>query len=846
MLTVNTTVGVLTGSNGFMVKSSTIEAHGGPSNGQGGFNPQISCNGTFAFFLEAFDMRTMQSVQGVSVQGVRAVRHVISGKVLDSTFITGVTTNTTDSSGSATYNVTFNTSKSFMPGPYDMILNVSYQGTEDEAFSGFMCGSGSFELFKPEGFRPPGGEGAGPQQGGREFQGGITGFPFGMPPRSGATDTVRLSFQGLGFGGQGFQGGQQGNPGASLINGTLKVTSIRYSNRDTNTERSIAATGNLVYNVTTSAAAVTLEPANFSLLSWPQGFMRLMVNLTNGSTPGIGTQPSALGQLPGFESSPYRVDFAEMPALPESVAVGQNVSILVNASTNVSTSGNNVTIRAQSMTSNTQVRTTLVSAVKVLDGWNSSADEIGFSPGAETWNVTFTVPTMDVGQINFVVVVNNSRSVTNELMARTRISSLEVRPLSGYIMQMHARCAVRDDATENGTMFNCFPLTMGGGPGQPFDPAEPSITSRLNFSVINTTYNVSSKSGNLCYKPALNYSGGMQGISFDNPFSLTNTTYVAVIDNLTAGVYDTLVFNNSGGNFTVMTLSNTSSSHRGFARFNSSYSGLYVTMLEGCFAVKLAKGDENPMDEQGIIRLGRNAVNQNFYLAYRVFNGGQKVTNAYVDLMGVGNMSLDGTQFVNLLPASQYRTRGSYSDNNGVAFVQANVSTAGERMLLWKVNGTANGQFVQAFAKIQRDPTAYGGGGGNMVTIASFNAFCNGFNPQITQANQNLSLTCQTMYLNDSNMGGVNITMFAESWGVRTALTMYNATTGAIQSGFLTDAMGSVQFNYTMPGGWLPNRFYRLSGLAVLGDLNQQFDTGGVSFGGGSGQWGGPMGQGGP
>ncbi len=832
-LVVNTSVGVLRSSGFFMVKSSSIEAHGGPSNGQGGFNPQISCNGTFPFFLEAFDLNTQQAAQGVIIQGVRGVRHVISGKVLDSTFITGVTTNSTDSSGQATYNVTFNTSKTFLPGPYDMLVNVSFQGVEDEGFSGFMCGSGSYDkMFKPEGFDGQGPQGGGPA-GGQNFQGGIRGGISGMPPQVGPNTTVAIVFNGLGFGGQGSQQGSGMNDfGGNQMNGTLRITAIRFFNQFAGSERTITATQTLLFNVSNSMSNINVSPAYFNLDGWPLGFMMLQVNLTNGTTPGVGTTPSVTGQLPGFQVAPFRI-FVNTSGVPNPLTVGMNLSIIVNVTNNVSTSGNNFTLRAQSMSSNNQVGVAFLSGQLMIDSWNRSEDS-----GAEQWNVTFTVPRMDPGQVRFIVTVNNSQSVTAEVDLPARIAGLEVRPLQGLIMSMTGNnCQVFDDSGENGTMQNCFPE----GFGTQYLPSEANIGSRLNFSLFNVTYNVSSKSGQVCYKSALNWSTFTpQG---QVVLSLSNTTYVAVIDNNTPGTYDTLVFNNTDGNVTVMPLTNVSAASRRFNRFNASFSDIYAVMTEGCGVIKLANGSENPADMFSMIPMGRNPANVKFYFVYRVFNGGVPVSNAYVDMLGVGNMTLDGSNLVNMLPTSMYRTRGSTSNAQGVAFVEVNVTSAGERQLFWSVNGTVNGQFVNVFAKVQQDKNAYGGGGGSRVTILNFNTFCSGFDNNLRRNDQNLSTTCSASYFNNTAVAGVNFSLSARTWGPSGSsvvpLTLNNETTGERLDGFLSDASGRVTFNFTKSGGWVQGVAYEIFGTADGAGSVEQLMLGRVGLGGGSGGVGG-------
>ncbi|MBI5226432.1 hypothetical protein HY994_04315 [Candidatus Micrarchaeota archaeon] len=840
-LTVNTSVGYLSSKQFFMVKGSSVEAHGGPSNGQGGFNPQISCNGTFPFFIEAFDMKSNQPVQGVSVQGVKRATHVISGKILDSTFITAVTTNSTDANGVATYNVTFNTSKSMLTGPYDMILNISYQGTEDEAFSGFMCGSGSFNLFKPGGFDQN--QGGQQQQGpNAQFaQGGITGFPAVQPPRAGANDSVQLSFMQVGFGGQSFGGDNQVGQGQAprMFNGTLKVTGLKFFNKDSGSERSISATGSLSFPVDAGTVGFILQPANFSLTGWPQGFIQLQVNFTNGTTPGIGVGPSGLGQFPGFDSSPFKI-FVDFAGLPRSVAVGQNVSLLINASTNVSLVGNNFTMRGQSMTRGTQKAVTLLSAVKLLDYWNTTADDRGLPGGSEQWNITVTVPNMDSGPVKFIVTINNSQSVTNEFEIMSQISGLEVRPMSGFLMFMHAQCQPLDDANQNGTLQNCLPIGQMGGP---FVPSDTNFASRMNFSLMNNTYNVSSKSQSVCYKGAINFTGGNLGMG--QTASLSNTTYVALFDNLTAGVYDTAVFNSTDSNFTIMSLANLSSANRRFYRINQSWGDIYATMTEGCVMLKLANSSEAPMDNPGVIGLGRNPVNQKFYLAYKVLLGSNAVGGAGVDLLGVANMTV-GNAFINMLPASQYVTRSSLSDSRGIAFVEANVSVPGQYMIFWKANASIGGQLVSTFAKLQQDKYSYGGGAGNGIEIMAFNVFCSTSPQMIQSGGQNITADCSANYFNNTPVAGAQFTLSAmdfNSNGAPVALTLSNATSGVIINNQSADGTGMASFNFTKAGGWTQGHGYQLQGVAVSGLTSQQFFSGGIGFYGGSGNFGG---QGGP
>jgi|GEM_PF-3338269 len=838
-ITLNTTVGTLKAREFFMVKGTSIETFAHPSGNQAG---RMTCNGSTPFILEAFDMGTHNPVQGVRINGILGI-HAGDGKAYDSTYFS-LTTNTTDSTGQAAFNVTFNSSKNFTETFYGLLLNVSFQGNDDEAPMGFLCGSGNMGQVGPngpgdrQGPAGPGGN-SGPQQG------GVTGFPLNQPPRVGSADAVNLPFASVGFGE--FQSG----PGNSGLNGTLRIRGLKFFNPSTGSERTIAAGVPLDYDVDTGAANVgPLFPANFSLNGWPQGFIMLQVNLTNGSTPGVGTGPSALGDLPGFESTPYRI-FVDFNSLPGSVAVGENVSIILNVSSNVSTSGNNVTVRVRSMSANSQMSAALVSSVMLYDGWNSTANDQGFPPGAEMWNVTFTVPTIAAGPANFILVVNNSQGIINEMeIFGGRVSALEVRPLQGLLVQMQGGCIPLDDAGQNGTLSTCFPINFfgGGGPMTPYTPSEPGITNLLNFSALNVTYNVSSKSGQVCYKPAINWSIGFGPGA--QTFSLSNDTYVALVDNLTSGVYDTVVLNNTQNNLTIVRMANLSSSHRNLNRVNTSFGGYYVLNPEGCALLRLVNGSESPSFGSNFVGLGRSPVNEKWYVAYRVFRGASAVPNAYVDYLGIGNLSLGSDQFQNMLTPSQFSARGSESNNQGVAFTELNISVPGEFMVFWKVNATINGQLVSTFAKLQRDEYSYGGGGGNKMEIASFNAFCMGFNPGITAANQNVSVNCTASYFNNTPIAGANFTLVAIDRSVfpsvQTTLRLFNVTTGADQPGVLSDGTGTAELKYAMPGGgWQTNRFYEIMGTAVFGDLTQQLHLGGVMYGaGGPGNFG-PMGPGG-
>ncbi len=891
-LVINSTVGPLKGRDFFMVKATAIEAHGGPFSGNNQFSPQSSCNGTQTFFMEAFDMKTQNAVRGVAINGVLDAIHAITGKVMTSEDLTNITTNTTGTDGRATFNVTFNSSRSFLSGPYGMRLNISYQGTDDEAFAGFFCGSGSFAMFGPAGGGGPGEPGMGgpgPQGPNQMPDSGVRIDPDGPMLRVSSSQTAFLSFRNAQFGGQGYTGGGQqggacqpgdpmcggggpgGMPQAEGINGTLRIPSIRVFNPMVGAEKIYSASDTLRFNVTSGMVSVTLLPANFSLSAWPQGFIELTVNLTNGTAPGLeNANRSASGRAGGFESSPYRV-YVDQSNVPSSMAVGENVSIVINASTNVSTNGNNVTVRLRSATGMGQQQATLLSAVLLIDGWNTSANDMGYPPGAESWNVTFVVPQMPSGPVDIVFIVNNSAGLNNELGMFSRISSFSIKPAIVQNMRLSAGCTVMDDANQNGSLQNCavnnFMTEQGemGGPGMFFPPSnyQPSVgmnATRMNFTILNWTYSVSSKSGYVCYKEALNWSNFF---NFDpnnqlgGSTSLDNGTVVAVIDNTTAGVYDTIVFNRSeaNSNVTIMSMSNTTSLNRNLLRVKNTFDGLYVPFIFGCPEIGIVNGTSSRTDTFDFVHLGRYPRNQKWYVPYKVTRGSAAVSNASVDLMGFGNMTMGFGGFESMLDSSRYNVVSGVSDSNGMAFIEANVTSAGEFIAFWKVNATIGGVFTEAYAKMQKDKFEFGGGGGNQVEIAAFESYCMGLNPrQLTSNSTLVTINCTAGDFNGSALQNANLTLFYRDFNrfppVQETLALYNTTTGAQISGGLTDAQGQVSVSFNRTGGWVQGRFYDIGGTMTHNNVPQNIFAGGVEYFGGAtggfqGGWAQP-GAGGP
>ncbi|MBI5037067.1 hypothetical protein HZC09_07035, partial [Candidatus Micrarchaeota archaeon] len=458
---------------------------------------------------------------------------------------------------------------------------------------------------------------------------------------------------------------------------------------------------------------------------------------------------------------------------------------------------------------------------------------LGQSGGVESYNVTFIVPaSLKPGHVGVRFMVNNTNGNSGELFRSTTVSALDLKTLSQNEVMMQGYCFdVYDDRDKNGSFGErCMAIpdpTQGGmGPGgaetQPFTYANlrmnlsylNSSFLALNGSVTNASFTIGSRSGNVCFKTAFNYTTFGFG-----PMSLTNVaanTFFAMFDNDTSGAYDVLVVNSSNGSLQVIDLTNTNSTHRrlfgqlNMTPFNSS--ALYISSSMDCPNVRFVNGSTR-MDSYGASgyfdaqRLGDFKKGQFWYVPYRVTRGNVPIQGSSVSIPGFANMSFGGKGFANMLDSGYFQTFDGASDENGVAFVKANISASGEYMAIWKVNATIGGAYVEDIAKMQRDEFSFGGGAGSMVTIRSFMAFPQGFGmPPITSATQNVTANISAFDFRGQPLTGANATVIGEvfRWGPPQALEvqMFNSSSGGNVTRELIGSTGSAQLLFTKLGGW--------------------------------------------
>ncbi len=385
-----------------------VEVHGGPQatggfGGDQGFSPFVNCNGTAQFSFKAFDLKTRQNAQGVTFNGIIDVR-TDEGK--DFTSALTLVTNSTGQNGNAVVNVTFNTGTQFLDAHYFMLLNVSYNGNQDTAFSSFVCQTG---------FGSAGAGGVANRGSGIEANAFPSNFKVG--PDMGVSfsvNNVRL------FGQTNPNASQFFNPNQNQFTaGLITILSVKVFSPQQGGEKTYAATTAITGNISGSQGTFQINPENFSLTTWPIGFVEVVANITNASDGVAGHSGGVSGivggspfsHFGGFQVEAFPV-FMNQQNIPSSISAGDAVSLIINASTNVSrVAGQNFTVRFMRYGFGEARDATINGAVLLSDTWNTTADTMSFPPGAESYNVTFVVPSdMETGPTGLIVIVNNTRN----------------------------------------------------------------------------------------------------------------------------------------------------------------------------------------------------------------------------------------------------------------------------------------------------------------------------------------------------------------------------------------------------------------------------------------------------
>lgn len=608
-----------------------------------------ACGKQTNFTGSIYDMSSGQAVDGVTVEGISVARQEPAGKNIISCIT--VTRTTTNSTGYITVPVTINNTKAgcteLSEGNFIM-FNVTYKGVSDEIPSWFMC---------------------------RNYWFWVQANPWRVAPRG----TVNLTIGGS---------VTRVSTNTAINSGQLKVQSVMSWSPGTGGRKlPMAVTVNGTYGGA-NTTALQLSPQNASESQWPEGFISLVMQFCDNSsvcdTSWSGFSVSAFDAY--MDNAPWGVKFGK----------GDNISLIIRAATNVSRdsgnysgAGSNTTTSGFNVTAGApwggrKMPASLAGAAFLVeDRWNNTNDTGYPSWGYEKWNVTITIPNeVEIGQNVLTIKVRNYANETTTVDFWFTVENYEVFVMLPERVDLQTAFTNSDNAT------------LG--------------TYGFNMSYLRNSLSVWSKGGTVCHVRGLNatryYTTWPQNYG-------NSSISMLVIDNGTAGVYDTVVFNNTADAGYTIT-----------QKFGS-YGGLYIYEIAGCneFWIINSTGDYTSW-------AGEFEVSKNFTVAFRA----RRSTGARPAISGA-TISIDsvvsqysgygtgpGYGFQSKAEESDFVQSAGVTDSSGMAFVGLNMSQTGWFMALWKLRDSA-GEEIRA---------SFGGGytpgaAGISFSVKGFNAWGN-------------------------------------------------------------------------------------------------------------------------
>lgn len=692
---------------GFLSNSGRSEGMGGE--GGGGFGSSSSCAGTETFTGDVKDLNGNNNAQGVEFVNILEARQEETGTSISSCL--SMSRNVTDSSGKINLSLTFSSSGTCgsLSGFHMVIFNVTYQGRTDEVPAGFNC--------KRLQFFPN------PSQ-------------WNVDPNSPVNFTINNV--------------QRLNDSLRISNGTVQI--VRGFNFNPSSgPKVLTANGTLNFNLSGGNATYVLYPSNFSLSKWPNGFVDTTPRVTASAAEG-STSDTSFG---GFSVSPFmvRIDSVNgQNAFGQTFSSGQNLSIRVWASTNVSRINYSTLINGNTTTTGFQLKfglpyqgklkpLTVNSAVLISDGWNTTSDSFSFT-GVEIWEVNTTIPSdVKKGSNMLSIIVNNSLSDEAEgqppIWMSIKTFSVQVGMEEGVQMTRFYSTNFPD---QNESLYTEF---------------------AFNTSVLDADYNIRSKSGLVCARLGFNstiYSNNNQLITYGAD------TKILIVDNGTAGVYDTVVLN--------VTIAPGVTQLK-FLRQLQNLTTIYVWKIDDCGFFKIINATrtrQNAFDSWG----GTYQKSTIFTIPYIVKN---PATSAPLEGITVGLNAIikqqdstgggsGGTGFNGKVDPSAYTSSIGNTDQNGLAFLTANVSGAsGSMMMFWKLNTTDGRTDTASFGGYE-----FGGASGTQVQIRNFDTF-GGRAARMNETNNNANVVATLYPFNTTTVKNVwNYTDLSEN------ITVYNGT----------------------------------------------------------------------
>ena len=707
------------------------EGGGGPSGGMesgpsGGFGGSSACSGTENFRGNVKEIKTNTAPKDpVTFNNILEAREEMTGKSVLSCL--SMTLNSSDSSGNVQVPVSFNISRpgcSSITGFYFMLVNITYQGRSDAVPAGFNC--------KRLSFWPSVSDNTGT-------------FAWRFAPTSSLILQVSSA--------------RRINDSTTIRNGTIQVLRAFNFNPGSGM-RMLAPNGTLTarINISTASANITLTPSNFSLSSWPSGFISISVQVTGGANySNIADSGES-----GFQVTPFDINTMQLNGeynmWGQTLNAGQNISITVEASTNVSRSNYNLaranttsgfTARVGIPWEGKMKSVSVYNATLQTDGWDGPQSSTWPNFGKERWVINISLPSNMKKGFNMIeITVNNSNNekATTEIGFQAAAYSVKVAQEEGL-----------------NTQNVIFPYTQSA------DNAT-LVSYGFNLTTLNS-YQVRSQSGTACIGTGLNMTRWNEGQSVNHWYG-SNVTFL-VLDNGTANVYSVIVLNRTGAaNYTILL------EGQNITAANSS-SPLYLWKIDSCGYSKWINASAAPSGMGGSWG-GSWQKGSNFTIPYLVQKSSVAISGAAVSINAIikqqdsaasGGASSGGFGFDRKLTSSDYASSSVNTDANGVAFVPLNVSgTSGSMMVFWKlIDGS-----VQDVASFQG--MGPGGDSGTQIQIRNFDTW----GDRIKRVRSAHATAVVTLYNFTSG------TVWSYSYGAPTA-QIYNGSYNETISGVLTN-----------------------------------------------------------
>jgi hypothetical protein len=409
-------------------------------------------------------------------------------------------------------------------------------------------------------------------------------------------------------------------------------------------------------------AIFTLFPSNFSGLGgkWFNGFNQIVIQVCDNST----AQQTCDTSFSGFRVVAFDAFQDYTSGNPtQALIAGTNVTYNIMARTNVT----NFTVQIGMPWEGSLVDATVVNYSLKSDGWNNTNQNS--YDNFERWNITFTVPSdLRKGGNMITIKVTNYLNETTEIQTFGTASKLSI--------------SVPD--TEGAFMSDYFVAANVTNPAN----VQTFLSSYgLNLTTLDALYNVNSKSGRVCAARTFNttrYGMNQQNVIYSG---LANTTIV-MVDNSSAGNYDTFVVSvSSGSQVGVVHSGNRSLSSAGFGY-------LYLLKADDCGYVQIVNSQLNGTGF-GSGFGGQHAVNTIAQIPFIARQGSTAKSGVTIDVNQIVKQQdfgggRGGFGFSGMLPAGSYAATSAATDANGVAFLRLNVSAAGSYSIIWNFSTSSD------------------------------------------------------------------------------------------------------------------------------------------------------------